>query len=130
MPYNDSERRKAAARKWRVHHRAERAAYMRRYRRARSSGRGRGRPRSLDTQPDPRARAPAEERAGRSTGAVADATTAPHGPTDEPRATESDATPRPTPCESLPTNAGYDGDPAAACAMNLDPLERVVLGIP
>jgi hypothetical protein len=46
MPYKDADQRKAAARKWRTRHRAERAAYMRRYRRARSTGRGRGRPRS------------------------------------------------------------------------------------
>jgi hypothetical protein len=45
MPYKDADRRKAAARKWRLLHRADRAAYMRRYRRSRSSGRSRGRPR-------------------------------------------------------------------------------------
>jgi hypothetical protein len=46
MPYKDADQRRAAARKWRLQHRAERAAYMRRYRRARSSGRARGRPKS------------------------------------------------------------------------------------
>lgn len=46
MPYKDADRRRAAARKWRLLHRADRAAYMRRYRRSRSSGRSRGRPRS------------------------------------------------------------------------------------
>ncbi len=48
MPYKDPERRRQAARKWRLSHRAQRAAYMRRYRKARSSGRPPGRPRSRD----------------------------------------------------------------------------------
>jgi hypothetical protein len=48
MPYKDTEQRKQAARKWRLRHRAERAAYMRRYRKARSSGRARGRPRTAE----------------------------------------------------------------------------------
>jgi hypothetical protein len=47
MPYRDPERRRLAERRWRQTHREERAAYMRRYRRARSSGRRPGRPRSL-----------------------------------------------------------------------------------
>ena len=50
MPYKDPERRRQAARKWRIAHREQRAAYMRRYRRARSSGRPPGRPRSHDTR--------------------------------------------------------------------------------
>lgn len=48
MPYKDPERRRQAARKWRSTHREQRAAYMRRYRKARSSGRSPGRPRSRD----------------------------------------------------------------------------------
>jgi hypothetical protein len=48
MPYKEAQQRKQAARKWRLSHRAERAAYMRRYRKARSSGRSRGRPRSSE----------------------------------------------------------------------------------
>jgi hypothetical protein len=48
MPYKDPDQRRQAARKWRAFHRAERAAYMRRYRKARSTGRPRGRPRSKD----------------------------------------------------------------------------------
>lgn len=51
MPYQDTERRKQAAQKWRIRHRSERAAYMRRYRRARSSGRARGRPRTGSRRP-------------------------------------------------------------------------------
>jgi len=54
MPYKDSEQRKLAARKWRLLHRAERAAYMRRYRKAKSSGRRRGRPRSRTAPSAPR----------------------------------------------------------------------------
>jgi hypothetical protein len=46
MPYKDPERRRQAERKWRRAHREQRAAYMRRYRKARSSGRRPGRPRS------------------------------------------------------------------------------------
>lgn len=46
MPYKDPERRRQAARKWRLSHREQRAAYMRRYRKARRSGRPPGRPRS------------------------------------------------------------------------------------
>jgi len=53
MPYRDPERRRQAARKWRVVHRAERAAYMRRYRKARSSGRPPGRPRARETTQGP-----------------------------------------------------------------------------
>lgn len=48
MPYKDPERRRLAARKWRLVHREQRAAYMRRYRKTRSSGRPSGRPRSRD----------------------------------------------------------------------------------
>lgn len=48
MPYKDPERRRQAGRKWRLSHREQRAAYMRRYRKARSSGRPPGRPRSRD----------------------------------------------------------------------------------
>lgn len=44
MPYKDPERRRQAERKWRRAHREQRAAYMRRYRKARSTGRRPGRP--------------------------------------------------------------------------------------
>jgi hypothetical protein len=54
MPYKDEDHRRQAARKWRLSHRAQRAAYMRRYRKARSSGRARGRPRSTLAEPDSR----------------------------------------------------------------------------
>jgi hypothetical protein len=46
MPYKDPDRRRQAEREWRRTHREYRAAYMRRYRRARSSGRRPGRPRT------------------------------------------------------------------------------------
>lgn len=48
MPYQDPERRRQAARKWRLSHRAQRAEYMRRYRKAHRSGRPPGRPRFRD----------------------------------------------------------------------------------
>jgi hypothetical protein len=52
MPYQDPERRRQAARKWRQSNRAKRAAYMRRYRKTHSSGRPPGRPRSRE-EPHP-----------------------------------------------------------------------------
>ena len=61
MPYKDPERRRQAERKSRRAHREQRAAYMRRYRKARSSGRRPGRPRSANAD-GPRV-SPSAERA-------------------------------------------------------------------
>ena len=59
MPYKDPERRRQAERKWRRAHREQRAAYMRRYRKARSSGRRPGRPK-VENAAQTRAAPPAD----------------------------------------------------------------------
>jgi hypothetical protein len=130
MPYKEAERRKAAARKWRLLHRAERAAYMRRYRRSRSSGRSRGRPRSHDEKftretltPSLAPLPPVSE-------------PAPHAPLGAhesghgPDAAASDSTFRPDP--ATVNRSGPDDDAARAenSAMVLELRDPSGLGIP
>jgi len=91
MPYKDADQRKAAARKWRLQHRAQRAAYMRRYRRSRSSGRSRGRPRIKGRDFESPTRAPEVPTPPFGSASTVDLSTGTHTSSEEVNPPASDA---------------------------------------